>query len=113
MYSKGKRILSYGGKSEYRRDMRRVCMYVCVYVCVCVSVGSWVWFMGVCASHACRRNEKRWAFKIYVPAERKSLAKNKGYMCSSLAALHVALTRPRLSPSLADTPCTILIMVLL
>ena len=31
----------------------------------------------------------------------------KGYMCSSLAALHVSLTRPRLSHSLADTPCTI------
>ena len=32
MYSKGKRIVSYGGKSVYRRDMRRV--YVLVNGCV-------------------------------------------------------------------------------
>ena len=39
VYSKGKRIVSYGGKSVYRPDMRRV--YVLVHGCVCV-----------CASHA-------------------------------------------------------------
>ena len=65
---------------------------MCVYARVC-------WFIGVSTSHADDEMGK-----MYVPAECKS----QGYMCSlHVAALHATLTRPRLSPSLADTLCTI------
>ena len=57
--------------------------------------------MGACASHA--DEMKKGGVLINVPAERKSTIR-KGYMYSSL---HVSLTRPCLSTSLADTPCTI------
>ena len=83
--------MSYGGKSVYRRDMRRV---------MC-------WFMGVCecASHA---DELKNGGRLkYICASRTHISTiRNGYMCSSLAALHVSLTRPRLSHSLANTPCT-------
>ena len=85
--------MSYGGKSVYRRDMRRV--YVLVHGCVCV-----------CASHADElKNGGRLKYMCQQNANldnKEGLHVFKGYMCSSLAALHVSLTRPRLSLSLAD-----------
>ena len=73
----------------YKCDVRRV--YVLVHGGVCV-----------CASHAEEmKNGGRLKYMCQIPTIRK------GYMCSSLATLHVSLTQPRLSHSLADTPCTI------
>ena len=70
------------------------------------------WFMGVyvlvhgcvCASHA---DEMKNGGRLKYMCQRNAIRKGYMYMCSSLAALHVSLTRPRLSHSLADTPCTI------
>ncbi len=74
------------------RDKRHVYVHGCgSWVCVCASRADGMKNdMGViCAS------------RTHIPTIRK------GYMCSSLAALHVSLIRPRLSHSLADTPSTI------
>ena len=74
----------------YKCDVRRV--YVLVHRCVC-------------ASHA---DEMKNGGRLKYMCQQNANPDNKeGYMCSSLAALHVSLTRPRLSHSLADTPCTI------
>ena len=81
--------MSYGGKSVNSHDMRRAC--------VC----SWVWFMGVCTSRA---DEMKNGGRLKYMCQQNAYPNNKeGYMCSSP---HVSLTRPRLSPSLADAPCT-------
>ena len=72
----------------YNCDVRRV--YVLVHGCVC-------------ASHA---DEMKNGGRLKYMCQQNATIR-KGYMCSSLAALHVSLTRPRLSHSLADTPCTI------
>ena len=66
-----------------------VCVYMLVHGCVC-------------ASHA---DEMKNGGRLKYMCQQNAIRKD--YMCSSLAALHVSLTRPRLSHSLADTPCTI------
>ena len=67
-------------------------------------------FMGVvhgcvCASHA---DEMKNGGHLKYMCQQNTNPNNKEglHMYSSLAGLHVSLTRPRLSPSLADTPCT-------
>ena len=67
-------------------------------------------FMGVVHGCVCanRADEMKNGRRLKYTASRTQIPTiRKGYMCSSLAALHVSLTRPRLSHSLADTPCTI------
>ena len=60
----------------YKCDVRRV--YVLVHGCVCV-----------CASHA---DEMKWRLKNICASRTQIPTIRKGYMCSSLAALHVSLT---------------------
>ena len=67
----------------YKCDVRRV--YVLVHGCVC-------------ASHA---DEMKNGGRLKHMCQQNANPDNK------LAALHVSLTRPRLSHSLADTPCTL------
>ena len=63
-------------------------------MCMCVCVGSWVWFMGVCASHA---DEMKNGGRLnYMCLQNTNPTIRKGCMCSSLPALHVALIRPQL-----------------
>ena len=72
--------------------MERVCISVTLDVCMC-------WFMGVCASH---EDEMKNGGRLNLCASRTQIPTiRKGYMCSSLAALHVSLTRPRLSHAIA------------
>ena len=71
-------------------------MYKCDVRRDCVCVGSWVC---VCASHA---DEMKNGGRLNLCASRTQIPTiRKGYMCSSLAALHVSLTRPRLSHAIA------------
>ena len=68
----------------YKCDVRRV--YVLVHGCVCASHAEEMkngGCLNLCAS------------RTQIPTIRK------GYMCSSLAALHVSLTRPRHSHAIA------------
>ena len=74
------------------QDMRHVYMYA-LYVCVCASRADEM-KTGGHLNYMCQQNTN--------PNNKEGL-----HMYSSLAGLHVSLTRPRLSPSLADTPCTI------
>ena len=70
-------------------DMRHVYVHGWVHGCVCASHADEM-KNGGHLKYMCQQN-----------------ANPNGYMYSSLAELHVSLTRPRLSPCLADTPCTI------
>ena len=79
----------------YKCDVRRV--YVLVHGCVCVCV-----CVCVCASHA---DEMKNGGRLKYMCQQNANPDNREGL-SSLAALHVSLTRPRLSHSLADTPCT-------
>ena len=63
--------------------------------------------MCVCASHA---DEMKNGGRLKYMCQQNANPDNKEglhALRSSLAALHVSLNRPRLSHSLADTPCTI------
>ena len=67
-------------------------------------------FMGVVHGCVCasRADEMKNGGRLKYMCSRTQIPTiRKGYMCSSLAGLQVSLTRPRLSPILADTSCTI------
>ena len=70
--------------------------YYSFSLAVCVCVGFMGAVHGMCVSHADEMKNRG------LPNNKEGLHHLR--MCSSLAA---TLTRPRLSPSLADTPCTI------